>query len=322
MKIMLMLVILLLASGNSLAAGAGGYLFVTFRGEASPMTEQVYFMISENGRDWAALNNAKPVLVSDIGEKGVRDPFIFRSQDNKKFFVLATDLSINLNPDWYRAQTKGSRSILIWESSDLLHWSKPRLVKVAADDAGCTWAPEATFDPQSGDYLVYWASKNAGDNFVKQRVWAARTSDFKTFGKPFVYIDKSDSVIDTTIVKEGDSYFRFNKDEKNSAITLEKGKSLTGNWIDVDGFSLAQMRGYEGPTLFSLDGAENQGQSQWVLLLDYFSKGKGYQAFVSEDLDKGQFAKAEAAMVFPFHPVRHGTVIRLTESEYRRLKAH
>jgi hypothetical protein len=55
------------------AAETGGYLFVTFRGEASPMTEQVYFLVSEDGRAWQALNKAEPVLVSTLGEKGARD---------------------------------------------------------------------------------------------------------------------------------------------------------------------------------------------------------------------------------------------------------
>lgn len=181
------LFLLSLCSGAAaLAAENGGYLFVTFRGEGTPMTEQVYFMVSENGRDWKALNDAEPVLVSTVGEKGVRDPYILRSHDNKKFYLIATDLSIHLNGDWGRAQTAASQSIVVWESEDLVRWSEPRLVKVAPDNAGCTWAPEAIYDEQRGAYMVFWASKTADDNFSKQRIWAVRTRDFKTFSEPFV----------------------------------------------------------------------------------------------------------------------------------------
>ena len=56
-------------------AGDGGFLFVTFKGEQSPMTEQIYFGLSKDGRKWDALNGGEPVLVSKLGEKGVRDPF-------------------------------------------------------------------------------------------------------------------------------------------------------------------------------------------------------------------------------------------------------
>src|SRR5579862_5322154 len=94
----------------------GGFLFVTFRGEAAPMTEQIYFAVSQDGRHWEALNGGEPVLISELGEKGVRDPFLIRSHDGKRFFILATDLSIHLNGDWTRAVHAGSKSIVIWES--------------------------------------------------------------------------------------------------------------------------------------------------------------------------------------------------------------
>jgi len=75
-------------------------LFVTFKGEETPLTEQVYFGLSRDGRHWQALNGAEPILVSELGEKGVRDAFLLRSHDDQKFFLLATDLSIYHDPDW------------------------------------------------------------------------------------------------------------------------------------------------------------------------------------------------------------------------------
>ncbi|KAF0095884.1 MAG: hypothetical protein E1N59_660 [Puniceicoccaceae bacterium 5H] len=121
----------------SMADGSGGYLFVTFRGEATPMSEQIYFMVSEDGQKWEALHQGAPVLVSDVGEQGVRDPYIIRAPSGDGFYLIATDLSINRHPDWGRAQTDASQSIVVWESEDLVHWSEPRLMKVAPDDAGC-----------------------------------------------------------------------------------------------------------------------------------------------------------------------------------------
>jgi len=94
----------------------------------SPMTEQIYFVISRDGRTWTSLNEGQPVLVSKLGEKGVRDPFLLRAHDGGKggkFVIIATDLSINLNRDWGRAVTKGSKSIVVWESTDLVKWSEP-----------------------------------------------------------------------------------------------------------------------------------------------------------------------------------------------------
>lgn len=215
----------ILLSGLSLAA-PGGFLFATFKGEQSPLTEQIYFALSADGRSWSALNRSQPVLVSDVGEKGVRDPWLMSSKDGKGFHLIATDLSIHRNPDWPRAARKGSRSIVVWDSPDLVKWSKPRLVEVAADDAGCAWAPEAVVNEEGGDYLVFWASTNRRDDFAKFRIWAARTPDFRSFGKPFIYIERDHPVIDTTIVRDGDDYVRFTKDEHLKSIFLETSRSL------------------------------------------------------------------------------------------------
>lgn len=315
-------VIILLAIGFGAATRAadnGGYLFVTFRGEATPMTEQIYFMVSENGRDWQSLNNAEPVLVSTVGEKGVRDPYIIRSHDNSKFYLIATDLSIHLTKhNWNRAQTAASKSIVVWESEDLVNWSGPRLVKVAPDNAGCTWAPEAVYDAKRGEYMVFWASKTADDNFDKQRIWAARTRDFKTFGRPFVYIEKPTTVIDTTIIRDSGVYYRFTKDEKFKAITMETSEDLMSGWQDVESFSLAKMVGYEGPTCFLLESPEQGETAKWCLLLDWYSRGRGYQPYETGNLPGGNFVEGQK-MNFPFQPVRHGTVMPITTEEMKLL---
>lgn len=315
-------VIILLAFGFGAATRAadnGGYLFVTFRGEATPMTEQIYFMVSENGCDWEALNNAEPVLVSTVGEKGVRDPYILRSHDKSRFYLIATDLSIHLTGhNWNRAQTAASKSIVVWESQDLVNWSEPRLVKVAPDNAGCTWAPEAVYDAERGEYMVFWASKTADDNFDKQRIWAARTRDFKIFGKPFVYIEKPTTVIDTTIIRDSGVYYRFTKDEKFKAITMETSEDLMSGWQDVESFSLAKMVGYEGPTCFLLESPEQGETAKWCLLLDWYSRGRGYQPYETGNLPGGNFVEGQK-MNFPFQPVRHGTVMPITTEEMKLL---
>jgi hypothetical protein len=300
-------------------AADDGYLFATFKGEQTPMTEQVYFVASPDGRAWHELNGGKPVLVSGLGEKGVRDPFLLRSHDGSKFYLLATDLSINLNRNWGRAVTAGSRAIVIWESDDLVKWSEPRLVPVAAADAGCTWAPEAIYDEKAGDYLVFWASKTAADKFAKHRIWAARTKDFVTFGAPFVYIDKPNDVIDTTIVRENGRYYRYSKDEKTKGVIAETGDALDGPWQDIANSSLTSLSGYEGPACFITRPATADRPATWCLLLDHYSRGEGYKPFTAEGLAGGQF-KPAADIKFPFR-LRHGSVLPVSAEEYARLQA-
>jgi len=313
------------------ASDDGGFLFVTFRGEGTAGGEQIYFGLSRDGKHWQALNGGKPALTSALGEKGARDPYVLRAADGDnggggKFYLIATDLSIYRNHDWKRAVQSGSRAILVWESSDLVNWSAPRLVNVAPPDAGCAWAPEAIYDPEKQSYLVYWASTTKGDDYAKHRIWAAWTKDFRAFSEPFVYIEKPTTIIDTDIVRDGADgrYYRFTKDEKYKAITMETADSLTGEWRDVPGFTLAQARGYEGPACFLLTPARDgkaAAPGAWYLLLDAYSAHTGYKPFVTGNLASGNFTPAPAAdFEFPFR-FRHGGVLRITSAEYERLKA-
>jgi sucrose-6-phosphate hydrolase SacC (GH32 family) len=302
----------------SLCAAPAGFLFVTFQQETSAQAEQIYMALSADGRSWTALNDGKPVLVSDVGEKGVRDACLIRAHDGRKFFLIATDLSIyRTKQDWKRAVRAGSRSIVIWESTNLVDWSAPRLARVAADDAGCTWAPEAIYDEENGDYLVFWASTNQRDDFSQHRIWAARTRDFVTFGAPFIFIEKPNTVIDTTIVRDGPAYFRFTKDEKVKSIFMETAPRLSGPWREVTDFSLGQKPGFEGPECYQLEPATADRPAVWCLILDQYSKGAGYQPFVTNHLAAGRFEPG-AGFTFPFR-FRHGSVLPLTAEEYRRL---
>lgn len=301
------------------AEAPGGFLFATFRDAPGNSGEQVYFALSRDGKTWAARNDGKPCLVSEIGAQGARDPFLLRSHDDKTFYLIATDLSISRLQDWGKAVREGSRNIIVWESKDLVAWSQPRLIAVAPEDAGCTWSPEAIYDPTTDDYLIYWASTTKRDDFAKHRIWAARTKDFRTFGEPFIYTDNPTTTIDTTIVQDGQRYYRFTKNEQFKTITMEQAGKLAGPWTNVAGFNLGKLIGYEGPACFLREPAANGKPATWCLMLDHYAEGRGYEAFLCHDLSSGVFEPA-TDVSFPFK-FRHGSVLSLTEAEYRRIES-
>lgn len=300
-------------------ARPAGFLFATFKGEQTPLSEQVYLALSLDGRRWTALNGGAPSLVNELGERGVRDPFLLRAADGAGYYLIGTDLSINRDPDWTRAVRAGSRCIVVWESPDLVRWSPPRLAAVAPADAGCAWAPEAVHDARTGDYLVFWASTTARDDFVRHRIWAARTRDFREFSAPFVYIEGEAPVIDTTIVHDGRAYFRFTKDERHKSVTLQTCETLEGVWREVEGFTLRGMAGYEGPQCYLIEPGAEGRSPVWGLIMDHYMAGRGYQPYVTGDLASGRFEPA-AGFHFPF-PFRHGSVLSLTREEVDRLRA-
>lgn len=293
------------------------YLFAHFvNTEGDANCEQIYFSVSQDGQTWTTLNDKKPILTSNVGEKGVRDPYILRGEDGK-FFIIATDLSIyntksNGKADWTRAAQRGSKSIVVWESSDLVNWSEASLVKINNDNAGCTWAPEVVWDNEKQQYMVFWASVISDDSYAKYRIYRSYTSDFKTFSAPELYIEEPNAVIDTTIIDHKGVYYRFTKNEARSSITMQECTSLSGKWKDVETYNLGDMTGYEGPTIYKMNG-----ENKWCLLLDLFSKSQGYKPFVTSDITKGNFT---AGTAFTFDGTyRHGTVMPITKAEYDRL---
>lgn len=95
-----------------------GYVFAYFTGNS--LAGENIFLAASNGNnalDWTELNNGQPILKSTKGTKGLRDPFLIRSREGNKFFLLATDLSIGSGTQWGDSVKIGSRYLEIWESS-------------------------------------------------------------------------------------------------------------------------------------------------------------------------------------------------------------
>lgn len=285
------------------------YLMAYFTGAK----ESIYFAYSEDGISWRSLNNGKSVLDSNIGTKGARDPFLLRSNDGSKFYILATDLAINISKDWWAAQSAGSKNIVIWESEDLVNWTKPRLAKVGTDTSGCVWAPEATYLPEIGKYAVYWASRTSNDNYSKQRIWYSLTEDFITFSDPKIWIDLSHDVIDTTVIYSEGYYYRFSKYEGKSCVILEKSKDFFGEWESVSSPSLISQSGVEGPFCYSLLPKDKTEEANYVLLLDNYG-GSGYYIMNALSLDEAVFTKKKGYSMADPKP-RHGSVIWITKEE-------
>lgn len=148
-----------------------GYLMAHFTGE-SATGEQIYVAHSDDGLHWTDLNNGSPALISTVGTRGVRDPAIVRSPAGDRYWIVATDLRIGSGTSWDDAANRGSTSLVIWESTDLVTWSAPRLLSVASgiSAAGNAWAPEAIYDAATGQYILYWATNSTVGGVRKHRI--------------------------------------------------------------------------------------------------------------------------------------------------------
>lgn len=259
------------------------YLFTHFVGrEEYPESEQIYQSISHDGIKWEIINNGKCVLKSNVGEKGVRDPFCIRMENGSGFCIIATDLSIHNriqnSPDkkdiWLNSRTRlgsnpnpGSRNIVVWKSKDLIHWSDAQNIEIAPPDAGCAWAPKAIYDREKNMYLVVWASTIPDDDYKFHRIFKAYTKDFVNFTEPEIWMDRSAdelTVIDVAIITDNKFYYRI---FKSNGIRMEKSDRLDGEWIPVDSNISTIANKHEGAAIYY-----NLHTNTWDLLLDSLNK--------------------------------------------------
>ncbi len=294
-----------------------GYLFVHFTGE-SDIGEQIYFSISKDGLHWNDLNNGQPVIVSDVCEKGVRDPFILRSKIDGKFYIISTDLRIANGKGWGTAQYEGSRNIIVCESDDLINFTNPLPIEIGIEEAGCVWAPEAVYDRKNDNYLVFFASmvKKEGELEAKQRIYKSITRDFREFSKPELYIERENHVIDTTIIENNGIYYRFSKDETTKNIIADYSDNVNGyDFKKLDAPEVNKLTGVEGPAIFKFNDRQ-----EWCLLVDRFATGKGYLPIVTKDIASGEFRVLDDNEYdMDKTKKRHGSVLNITQEEYSRL---
>ncbi|WP_230482263.1 family 43 glycosylhydrolase [Sphingomonas sp. Leaf21] len=326
------------------------YMFVYFTGNTID-GEKLRFAVSEgnNALQWKSLNDARPILESHEGTRGLRDPFIMRSAEGDRFFLLATDLSTG-RTGWGGSTSRGSRHLEIWESTDLIHWGKQRHVRVNLPDAGMTWAPEATYDPAIGAYVVYWTStlyKDA-DHKVEDgdgpQILRATTRDFRTFTTPEPWFKADDvpgavkakGMIDATVMADKGRYYRFTKVSDaagcpSSDILAQTSTNLradgrSGAWTIIDR-CIGRRAGtpeVEGPTAFRANPGDTSGFRYFLWVDDY--GGVGYIPLATQSLAT-QSPDGKIAWSYPRRfnlpkSPRHGTVLPITAAEHARLVAH
>ena len=277
---------------------------------AAATTGNDFFSFSE-------VNDGKPIVDNAADTTGHRDPYILRSHDGDKYYMIATDLCIGCGTGWGEAQSNGSLKVNVWESTDLVNWSRTNGdanggITINRPEAGMTWAPEAAWDESLQSYVVFFASRmyddaahTSGPGYA--RMFMVLTRDFVHFtAPPESWQDTGHARIDSTVQRIGDTYYRFTKNEEGGGadglergkdIFLEKSEVLTApttatdwnadpakTWQLVDTAMTTPVTGQagEGPQIVKLNAGDpaNAAGDGYVFLVDNYAAG-GYRAFVT-----------------------------------------
>lgn len=310
-NIVMMLAAAMLA-GGVLAEDA--YLFAYFKGER----DGLHLAWSEDGLKWTALNGDRSLLKPVVGkDRLLRDPSICQGPDGIYHMVWTSS--------WH------DRIIGYANSKDLIHWSQQRAIPVMEHEQttlNC-WAPEITYDDETGEFFIYWASTIPGrhshvetserEKQWNHRIYLVTTKDFVTFTPARLWFNPSWSAIDSAIIRvpggEGRSRWMMavknensNPPEKNIRVTFTEHLK-DGFPVEVSG-PILDMDWVEGPAPLAVGG-------DIYIYFDAYTRHK-YMAVKSSDGGK-TWTDVTAQFVYP-KGIRHGTAFRVDKAVVEKLK--
>lgn len=282
------------------------YLFCYFKGNG----DGLHFAYSQDGFSWSVLQNDSCFLKPQVSrDRLFRDPCISKGPDGLYHMVWTVS--------W------NDRGIGYASSSDLVHWSAQQFIPVMEheDSARNAWAPEITYDSKKRKYVIYWASTISGkypqkdtaaESGYNHRIYYVTTRDFKKFSKTRLLYDPGFSVIDASIVADGERWLMFLKNETRypvqKNIRVAVAQKITGPYTKP-GPPITGAYWAEGPTAIQING-------QWIVYFDKYRDHK-YGAVSSPDLI--HWTDISDRISFP-PGMRHGTVFRISGQEFSRMR--
>ncbi|MFF9022167.1 glycoside hydrolase family 43 protein [Streptomyces eurythermus] len=264
----------------------------------------LHLAVSTDALNWMPLNQNNPVVTPTEGAGGLRDPFIMRKRDGT-FVVLATDLK---GTDW----GYNSQYIHVWDSTDLrtfTDYRRPRLHGMATH----SWAPEAFWDADRGQYaLLYSAVNSSGHNVLMVNY----TTDFRTVSAPQVFFDPGYDVIDgdMAVGVNGVNHLYFKSSRAGGLIGARSTSLDPGSFVPF-GTPVAHG-GTEAPAL-----VKSLTTPTWYLWGDTYTPNGVLYAWQTADLAAGTWTPVDQRLYT--HPVnaKHCTIAPITSTEYGNLVA-
>ena len=274
----------------------------------------LHLAVSADGLKWQAVNADKPVFKRIVGEV-FRDPSIARDESGVYHLVWTVG--------WGCGKYKGFGYC---SSRDLIEWSEQRVIPVMEDEPKTefVWAPELFRDAKNQRWMIHWGSSVAGkfpetlplfDGHSNPRIYYTVTKDFRTFAPSKLLFNPDCLAIDSFIYRAADGrYCVFFKADRKEAprrgILMATAPSATGPYTLDPHMITAPDEGWaEGPCVIQV------GHKYRL----YYGIGNDFRAYESPDLKSWTLIRE--GWVTP-GGYRHGTVIRITEQQARRLLEH
>jgi len=287
------------------------YLFSYHRGNSR---DGLHLAWSEDGLDWLPLRDGGSFLKPEVGaELLMRDPFVLQGPDGVFHMTWTSGIY--------------DQGIGVAHSADLTHWSSQRRMPVMEHepDARNCWAPEMIYDEAQGHYLIFWSTtipgrfpgtdtrREPGGEVLNHRIYATTTRDFVNFARPRLLYDPGFNTIDACIVRDGERYLMFLKDETPEPPQKNIRLAVSDLPEGPYGQASAPITGRywaEGPSAIRIDDA-------WFVYVDKFRED-AYGVVTSVDLEHWEDISERARLP---EGACHGTVFRAPRKVVEALRA-
>lgn len=305
---------------------SGAYLFVCFQDDENGNDiEKLFYGISLDGYNFKVLNNNKPVFTSFLGTKHMRDPFIFKGEDDY-FYIAATDM--NHCNGWESQST-----IVIYKTADLINIDDGILIDYSKfkgfESCNRAWAPQIIWssehknaDGSKGAYMIYLTlqNKSTADTIgtVMYKNFATDLMDESTYTTPEYLLNgeregryQSVGAIDGDII-----YDTVNKRWLMYFDGRRISQSVTG---DVEGpYTELNCHTFEVDEIEGSNIYRINNQNKWIICADGRAFGTGFRFAQTSDFITYKQLKIDVDYSIDFTP-RHGYVIHITDKQFNLL---
>jgi len=291
------------------------YIFSSFRGDGETGLHLAY---SLDGLTWTALRGDASYMIPEVGGQLMRDPCIIKGPDGRYHMVWTTG--------WWE------NNIGIAHSSDLISWTDQTQLDVMAHEPGVmnSWAPEIFYDEETTEYVIFWSSSvpdrfpetdDRGDirsttgKSLNHRIYFVTTRDFEIFSETQLFYDGGFVSIDASLLKDGDHYIMFLKDETKRPepeknIRIAVADQAQGPYGPASAPFSPKGVWVEGPTAVTINGVH-------YVYFDAYMEHR-MRAMRSGDLEHWEDISDQ--ITFP-EGIRHGSVLPVSRDVLDRLIA-
>ncbi len=322
-------------SAQNLQKGDYGYLYC----HMSDRGEYTAYALSRDGYHYEDLLEGNPAIDPQAHariEGGQRDAYICRSYDGKGYVMVTTDMCVAKSHIW------DNYGIDLMKSDDLIHWTSvtfdyrkgtsifcnPQAKSVYQNWATINrvWAPQIFWDPtykwdngEKGGYMIYYSMLNRLEEKYDRMYYSYADKTFTKLTQPQLLFDWGYATIDADInylPSDKRYHMLIKKEGGQKGIFTATSKRLTKGWgepVADDYVSFEGKKNCEGSSAFQLIGEDT-----WcVAYIQYSDNPKHYRICKADKYLRNFHDPVDIQGV---NAPQHGSFMRLTEEEYKRLK--